>query len=84
MKYLIWAIVAAVGLYLLDRAALWAEGRGWIFYRRRHASSGTMSNAFLEVMKVFDPGKRHVIEERVNKGPATQESGDKPKPGGPA
>ena len=84
MKYLIWAIAVVAGLYLLDRLGLWAEGRGWIFYRKRQASSGTMSNAFLEVMKIFDPGKRHVIEERVKKGPATQESGDKPKPGGAA
>ncbi len=84
MKYLVWGIVLVVGLYLLDRLGLWAEERGWIFYRKRHASSGTMSNAFLEVMKVFDPGKRHIIEERVKKSPAAQESGDKPKPGGHA
>ena len=82
MKYLIWAIIVLAGLYLLDKIALWAEGRGWIYYRKRQASSGTLGNAFLEVMTIFDPGKRHIIEERVKKGPAAQESGDKPTPGG--
>ena len=82
MKYLMWAIIVLAGLYLVDRLALWAEGQGWIYYRKRHASSSTVGNAFLEVMKIFDPGKRHVIEERVKKGTAAQESGDKRKPGG--
>jgi hypothetical protein len=76
MKYFLWAIVAGVCLYVLHRIALWAEDRGWIFYRHKGASGGTLGTALLELQTILEPTKRHVVEERVSKGPATQESGD--------
>ncbi len=81
MRYLLWGIIVVGGLYLLHRLALWAAGRGWIFYRGNHRGSGTLGNAFLELQTIFEPSKRHILEERVKKDPATQESGDKPKAG---
>jgi hypothetical protein len=81
MKYLLWGILAIIGLYCLDRISLWAEGCGWIYYRRRRANSSTVGNALLELQTILEPSKRHVIEERVKQGGESQESGDKPKPG---
>jgi hypothetical protein len=81
MKYLLWAILVGADIYLLHRLALWAEDRGWIYYRHKHASGGTLGTALLELQKILEPTKRHVIEERVKKGSASQESGDKPKSG---
>ncbi len=81
MRYLIWGVVAVASLYVIHRLSLWAEARGWIFYRNKHASSGTAGNAFLELQAMFEPPKRHVLEQRQEKAAATQESGDKPVPG---
>ncbi len=81
MSYLLWGIILVGGVYLLHRLALWAEGRGWIYYRKHQGSSGALGNALLEVQGVLEPSKRHILEERVKKGPAIQESGDKPNAG---
>jgi hypothetical protein len=81
MKILLWMIALGAGIYLLHRLALWAEERGWIYYRHKHAGGGTMGTALLELQTILEPTKRHVVEERVKKGSASQESGDKPKSG---
>jgi hypothetical protein len=67
--------LAALGA--LHRAALWAEARGLIYYRRR-GTSGALGNALLEVQAILEPSKRHVIEERVRDPAEDAESGDPP------
>jgi hypothetical protein len=81
MKYLLWAILIGSILYVIHRLALWAEERGWIYYSHKRASGGTIGTALLELQTILEPTKRHVVEERVQKGSASQESGDKPKSG---
>jgi len=54
--------------------------RGWIYYRKRHGSSGALGTAFLEVQSVLEPGKRHVLEVRKNAEPEEDDSGDPPQP----
>jgi len=66
-----------VALGALHRAALWAEARGLIHYRRR-GTSGSLGNAMLEVQAILEPSKRHVIEERVRDPAEDAESGDPP------
>jgi len=78
---LIWGVITVGGLCALHRLALWAETRGWINYRRRRGGSGALGTALLEVQRILEPSKRHVVEERVRKRPSTQESGDKPVAG---
>ena len=56
-------LVVVVG-YLLHRVALWAERRGWIFYRRR-GRPGAASNALLELDAIWKPEMQHVIEQRA-------------------
>ena len=68
---------AAVGLFLLDRLLLALEARGHIYWRRRKASPGTLGNAAMEVHALFEPGRRHVVEERK------READERPAPGGP-
>jgi hypothetical protein len=58
----IWIVVGIAGVYGVDRLACWMEGRGWIYWRKKHGSSGTLGAAFLEVQAIFEPSKRHVIE----------------------
>lgn len=82
MKLFLLAAFAPIVLYCLHRAAVAAERRGWIYYRKKHGSSGSVGNAFLEVHALFEPAKRHLLEERVREEPEAEQEGDPPKPGG--
>lgn len=81
MKIFLWIAAITVALFLLDRLALWAERRGWIYYRHHHASPGTLGNAFLELQSMIEPGKVHVIEAQREGDPEEGESGDPPEAG---
>jgi hypothetical protein len=81
MKYLLWGIIVIGAVYCMHRIAIWAAQRGWIYYCGRGGSSGAWGNAFLELQTIFEPSKRHVIEERVKKHGDLQTSGEKPDTG---
>ena len=73
-------VVLGVGvLYCLHRLAVWAEQRGWIYYRKRHGSSGTLSSAVLEVQSLLEPSKQYVLEEKTREQVEEEDSGDPPK-----
>jgi hypothetical protein len=78
MKYALLGLLALAGLYALHRLGLWAEQRGWIYYRTKHGSSGTLANAALEVHSLFDPSTRYVVEERERDQVEDDQSGDPP------
>lgn len=73
-----WVIGVVAALYALHRLALWMEDRGWIYYRKKHGSSGTLSSAALEIQALFEPSKRHVIEIQQRDESEPNESGDPP------
>ena len=62
--------MAAAGLglvaggYGLHRLALWAEARGWIYYRTRRRPPGAAGLAFMEVAAILQPHVEHVVEEQ--------------------
>jgi hypothetical protein len=80
VKYPVWILAIAGALYGLHRIALWAEARGFIYYRKERGSSGTLGTAMLEIQSMLEPSKRHVIEERVKDDSETEDSGDPPTP----
>lgn len=57
----------AVGLFLIDRAALAMERRGWIYWRKRKASPGTHAAAALEIQQLLEPGTRWVEEAQAER-----------------
>jgi hypothetical protein len=63
MKWLVIIGGAAVALYGLHRLALWAEGRGWIYYRTNRMPPGAGGMAMMEVGQIIEPEFEHVIEE---------------------
>lgn len=73
----------ATALLALDRFLLWAEERGWIYWRRRRASPGTASQAFQEVQKLLEPGRRHVLEQQRRVVREEGGEADPPEPGLP-
>ncbi len=82
MKLALLGLAVAAALYGLHRTALWAERRGWIYYRHRRGSSGALGTAFLEVQKIYQPQIQYVIEEKVKDEKDEQDEGDPPVPGG--
>ena len=81
MKYMLIGSIAIIGLYLLDKLALWAEQRGWIYYRYKRCSRTAIGNAMLELQTIVEPSKRYVVEERKKIRKDEKDSGDKPEPG---
>ena len=77
------AISAGVAgvLYALDGLLLRFEEHGWIYYRKRKASPGKFSSAFLSAVSLLDPSARHVVEARRQARSEADERGDPPEPG---
>ncbi len=76
------AIVAVVvGLYELHRLALWAEQRGWIYYRRKRAGGDALGNAFLELQSLAQPDRKHVLDARRSRKKVEDDQGGPDRPG---
>jgi hypothetical protein len=82
MKVVLVLALACGALYLLHRAALWAEDRGWIYYQRRRPSRSALGTAFLEAQSLVEPGKRLLLEARQERASEEDESGEPPEPTG--
>lgn len=82
IQTLLWIVAAIACLIGLHRLALWAERRGWIYYKYRKASPGTAPGAFLEIQSLLEPGKKHVIEARAEDRADEEASGDPPSTDG--
>ena len=75
-----WLIAAAVGLLLgygLHRLALWADGRGYIYYKTKPKFKGS-SLGLIE--GIYNPSVEHAVEERAGERArgSQDESGGKP------
>jgi hypothetical protein len=84
MWWLLWVGLALAGLYALHRLALWAESRGWIYYRTKHAPLGAAGLAMMEVASIVHPQLEYVVAEvRSEQAQAEQdESGEGAPPSG--
>ena len=76
MTLIPWIALAVAILYPLHLCAMYAEKRGWIYYRKKHGSV-TVGSAFLEIQALMEPSKRHILEQRRRDDFDDQESGDK-------
>jgi hypothetical protein len=81
MTYLLWIVGAAIVLFLLDKALLKAEARGWIYYRRNEPKRSGLGNAFLEIQKIWEPSKEAMVEVMKEEKKEQSDSGDPPEPG---
>ncbi len=84
LRALLVVALVALGLIVLDRFALWLERRGWLYYRKRKGSGARVGNALVGVQSIFEPDKRHVVEQRTLQREARQAEaeggpGDGPK-----
>jgi hypothetical protein len=49
--------------YGAHRFLLFAEQRGWVYYKHKRAPAGSGALAFMELMRIYRPEVEHVIEE---------------------
>ncbi|MCZ7650017.1 MAG: hypothetical protein M5U13_02160 [Thermoanaerobaculia bacterium] len=71
-----WCLAAGLLLWLLDRLALQAERRGWIYYRRKRARPGSVGNALLAAHALLEPRVEALVEARAEAAPEAEESGE--------
>ena len=83
LKWLPVALVAAVvpTMFILHRTLLWMERRGWIFYRDTRPGPGNLGPAFMEIQRLFEPGKEHVIEQVKKQSAQEDDEGGPDKAG---
>lgn len=66
MEFLKWVlIVGGIGaaLWMFDRLFLFCEARGWIYWRKKKASPGTLGSALLELHSIIEPDKKRMAEQ---------------------
>src|SRR5690625_7121885 len=62
----VWLAVAILLVLAMDRFLLWAEGRGWVYWRRQRVRSG--GGVFGELIQVFQPSHQFVVEDLYGSG----------------
>ncbi|WP_409483088.1 hypothetical protein [Arsenicicoccus dermatophilus] len=74
MEWLTWTCVSVLGIVVVDRLGVWAESRGWSYWRRR--SRGSTGQAGIgPLLGVFHPAHHHVVEERERRRLEVRQSG---------
>jgi len=83
MKWLPLILLAAVpaAIFFLDRLLLWMEWRGWIFYRMTRPDPKNIGPAFLEIEALFQPSKRRVLEQKIQRKKQQDDQGGPDDPG---
>jgi hypothetical protein len=81
IKIVLWIAGIALALFLLDRALLKAEARGWIYYRKNKPSRSSLGNAFLEIQKIWEPSAEIMAEVMKEEKKEQADSGDPPEAG---
>ena len=74
----LWIGGVVVTLFMIDRLALWAEERGWIYWRRKKAQTGALGSALMEMNVITNPSAQHVIEAKGAKKLEERENDDPP------
>lgn len=74
----LWIGGVVVTLFMIDRLALWAEERGWIYWRRKKAQTGALGSALMEMNVITNPSAQHVIDAKDAKKLEERENDDPP------
>jgi hypothetical protein len=82
MITLLWVLGIGIALLAAHNLALWAERRGWIYYKYRRASPGSVGNALLRAHSLFDAGAAHMLEARSESN--EEDARGEPPTSGPA
>ncbi|MFZ2528816.1 MAG: DUF6191 domain-containing protein [Rhodococcus sp. (in: high G+C Gram-positive bacteria)] len=75
MSAAIWLALVVVVALLIDRAGLYAERRGLIYWRKRKPEGGGGGGVFGEFQTLLSPSYQHVAEEQQRQRTSRQEQG---------
>lgn len=78
MQMVLWIFGIGAALFAFDRLALWAEARGWIYWRRKKAQTGALGSALMEMNVFANPAAEHVIVVKDGKKFEERQNGDEP------
>ena len=67
MNWIIKSILILLSLFIIDRIGLWAEKRGYVYWRKKKPSSGGFGNALGELQSFMRPSAKYVIEVQEKK-----------------
>lgn len=76
----VWIPLVVVGLITLDRLALAAEARGWIYWRHNTPSRSSAGHALQSVQAIFEPQREHIVHEQSQIGADQPDDGEPPDP----
>jgi len=79
IQMLIWIATIGVVLFAIDRLALWAEEKGWIYWRRKKAQSTAIGAILSDLNAVTNPSAQHVVEAKQTKKLEERDNGDPPE-----
>ena len=79
IQIVLWTAAIAVAAFLFDRLALWAEERGWIYWRRKKAQSTSIGAILSDLNAVTNPSAQHVVEAKQAKKLEERDNGDPPE-----
>jgi hypothetical protein len=82
VTWILIVIGIVVVLVVIDRLLLAAEARGYIYYRKRKASPGSLGNAAMEIQAMLEPSSRHAAVEQRRVRTEVDDEGEPPVPGG--
>jgi hypothetical protein len=60
LVFLVGAVALVAVAYALHRTALWAEARGWIYYKTKRRPGGAGLSL---IGQIYQPSIEHVVEE---------------------
>ncbi|MGQ4617828.1 hypothetical protein [Nocardia sp. R7R-8] len=63
MHWVIGVAGLVVAVVVIGRIAVWAERRGWIYWRHGPKTAGVGSGMLGQVESLLSPSYRHVVEE---------------------
>jgi hypothetical protein len=66
MRGALFLLAAAIVLWGLHHFLTYAEGRGWIYYRKRHGSCGGLG-VTSNFLNIYDPSRKH-LQQVVREG----------------
>ncbi len=81
MTWLGWVLGTVVLAVAVDRMAVWAEARGWIYRRRRSPEPRGGGGPLGDVFELFQPSRQHLVAERDRQRlTIAQRESDEPQP----
>lgn len=79
MQVALWLTGIVVALFAIDQLALWAERKGWIYWRKSKRQGSVMSAVLSELDAVTNPAAHHIVEAKQAKKLEERDNGDPPK-----